>query len=177
MSLGAQWLSQDFVVGSTLLREVQGWELGTGNNLHGGPGWSNLQIRIAQPCQRLRMYHQSSVRGNVCCWRGRCVTRGRTRRTCPVCLCKAGWGGLSPAINILLVDLRWFGERSFVAVSHSWELVSLWKRLLAKRARVSLLSWDCELMGARGTALLQRCNRLKMENYFLCYLWKLSFSL
>lgn len=46
--------------------------------------------------------------------------------------CLAGWGGLSLAINIVLVDLRRFGGRSFVAVSRCWKLVFLWKRFLAK---------------------------------------------
>lgn len=40
-------------------------------------------------------------------------------------LCRAGWGGLAPAINIFLVDLRRFGQGSFVAPSHCWELVLL----------------------------------------------------
>jgi len=55
MSLGAQWLIQQQNLGITLLREVQGWEPFTGNHLHDRPGWSNLQIPIARPRQRLRM--------------------------------------------------------------------------------------------------------------------------
>lgn len=35
-------------------------------------------------------------------------------------------------INIFLVDLRWFGQESFVAPSHSWELVLLQEQFLAE---------------------------------------------
>lgn len=102
-----------------------------------------------------------------------CVTRGWTWRTCPgclsVCLCRAGWGGLAPAINILLVDLRWFGQGSFVAPSHSWEL---WEEFLEKpkcSPSPRSASW-----GTEGSTGPQLCKRLKRENYFLCHWWKLS---
>lgn len=96
------------------------------------------------------------------------MTGGWTWRTCPGWLCTAGWRGLAPAVNILLIDLRWFGQGSFVAPSPPWELVLLQEQFSAEPKcypSPSTASRDTE-----GCTVLQLPNRLKRENYFVCHL-------
>lgn len=60
------------------------------------------------------------------------------------CRCHAGCGGLIPAIDILLVNPRLFGERSFVDVKLLLELCNCLKWFPAKRTQILQLALDCE---------------------------------
>lgn len=60
------------------------------------------------------------------------------------CLCHAGCGGLIPAIDILLVNLRLFGERSFVNLKFLLELCNFLKCFPAKWTQILQLALDCK---------------------------------